>query len=444
MSILKKTNNISGLQLFQITRFTSFLIISIIFTKSHLTLSEIGVFELLLFFASAASYFWVTGLIHSFLPLYKNNNTFLFKEENKSPELFNAFLLLTFFSVLVFIIGISIKSDLSVFGYKGKIPYYFPLLLYILLSNPAALIEYIYLLRNKPDKIIQYGFLTFSLQLILVITPILLGYGIAFSVWSLVFVSALRIIWLIVLLIKYAEFTISFPFILEHLSLGMPLIISSLLSGSAQYVDGIIVSNKYDAASFAVFRYGAKELPFVVLLAAGLHSAMLPEFCTLDKMKQSLKTIKKKSARLMHILFPLSMIVLLFSKWLFAFMFNEHFTRGADVFMVYLLLICSRLLFPQTILIGLKKTKVVMIASIVNVIVNVTLSLMFLETYGLVGVALATVLAFVLEKMILIAYNYFKLDIKPEKYIPVGIYLVYTTAFLILFALIDHRIIFIQ
>ncbi|MCK5823761.1 MAG: hypothetical protein KAG95_07140, partial [Bacteroidales bacterium] len=145
MSILKKANNISGLQLFQISRFTSFLLISIIFTKSHLTLSEIGIFELLLFFASAASYFWVTGLIHSFLPLYKNNNTFLFKEENKSPELFNAFLLLCFFSLLIFIIGISIKNDLSVFGYKGKVPFYFPLLLYILLSNPAALIEYIYL-----------------------------------------------------------------------------------------------------------------------------------------------------------------------------------------------------------------------------------------------------------------------------------------------------------
>lgn len=444
MSLLKKTNNISGLQLFQITRFTSFLIISIVFTKSHLTLSEIGIFELLLFFASAASYFWVTGLIHSLLPLYKNNNTFLFKEENKSPELFNAFLLLSFFSILIFIIGISVKNNLSVFGYTGEIPFYYPLLLYILLSNPAALVEYIYLLRNKPDKIVLYGFLTFSLQLFLVITPVLLGYGITFSVWSLVFVSALRIIWLIVLLKKYAEIKLSFPFIFEHLSLATPLIISSLLSGSAQYIDGIIVSNKYDAASFAVFRYGAKELPFVVMLAAGLHSAMLPEFSPVEKIKQSLKKIKKKSARLMHILFPLSMIVLLFSKWLFNNLFNEHFTRGADVFMVYLLLVCSRLLFPQTILIGLKKTKVVMFASIINIIVNVSLSLMFLKTYGLVGVALATVVAFVLEKFILIAYNYFRLNINPKEYIPVRLYVAYSVAFLTLFVLIDHRIIFIQ
>ena len=443
MSILKKANNISGLQLFQISRFTSFLLISIIFTKSHLTLSEIGIFELLLFFASAASYFWVTGLIHSFLPLYKNNNTFLFKEENKSPELFNAFLLLCFFSLLIFIIGISIKNDLSVFGYKGKVPFYFPLLLYILLSNPAALIEYIYLLRNKPDKIITYGFITFSFQLVLVITPVLLGYGITFSVWSLVFVSALRIVWLIALLKKYAVFKISIPFLLEHLSLATPLIISSLLSGSAQYIDGIIISNKYDAASFAVFRYGAKELPFVVLLAAGLHSAMLPEFSTAKKLKQSLKTIKKKSARLMHILFPISIVVLLFSKWLFVALFNENFARGSDVFMVYLLLVCSRILFPQTILIGLKKTRVVMFASIINIIVNVSLSLMFLEKYGLVGVALATVFAFLLEKQILILYNYFALKINPNKYIPIGLYFAYTTLFVLIFVLIDHRIIFI-
>jgi len=443
LSILKKSNNISGLQLFQISRFTSFLLISIIFTKSHLTLSEIGLFELLLFFASAASYFWVTGLIQSFLPLYKNNNTFIFKEENKSPELFNAFLLLCFFSILIFIFGISIKNDLSVFGYKGKVPFYFPLLLYILLSNPAALVEYIYLLRNKPEKIISYGFFVFSLQLVLVITPVLMGYGITFSVWSLVFVSALRIVWLIALLKKYAVFKISIPFLLEHLSLATPLIISSLLSGSAQYIDGIIISNKYDAASFAVFRYGAKELPFVVLLAAGLHSAMLPEFSTTKKIKESLKTIKKKSARLMHILFPLSIVVLLFSKWLFVTMFNENFSRGSDVFMIYLLLVCSRILFPNTILIGLKKTRVVMLASIINIIVNVSLSLMFLEKYGLVGVALATVFAFLLEKQILILYNYFALKISPNKYIPIGLYFAYTIVFITIFVLIDHRIIFI-
>ena len=82
---------------------------------------------------------------------------------------------------------------------------------------------------------------------------------------------------------------ISWKFMKEHLYLGTPLIITSLISGSAQYTDGIIVSAVYrDPAMFAWFRYGAKEFPLVLLLANGLSNAMLPEFSTRSRMKESL------------------------------------------------------------------------------------------------------------------------------------------------------------
>ena len=67
----------------------------------------------------------------------------------------------------------------------------------------------------------------------------------------------------------------------EHLYLGLPLVITSLISGSAQYIDGIIVSAVYrHPERFARFRYGAKEFPLALMLANGLSSAMLPEFST--------------------------------------------------------------------------------------------------------------------------------------------------------------------
>ncbi len=110
-----------------------------------------------------------------------------------------------------------------------------------------------------------------------------MGYEIVYSVWGLIAISILRLIWLFFLLAKYAEIRFSFPFIKEHLRLGTPLIISALLSGSAQYIDGAIVSSKFDATTFAIFRYGAKEFPLVILLANGLSNAMLSEFSTSAK-----------------------------------------------------------------------------------------------------------------------------------------------------------------
>jgi hypothetical protein len=443
---IKVIDNISGLQSFQLMRFTIFLIISIVFTKSHLTKAEIGSWEMFLFIAGLISFFWVTGIIQSLLPLYHRNLTFRrFGEPGtgKSPEIFNAFLLLCFFSLLFFALGHSLKGSFSVFHFRGNVPYINLLLLYLLLSSPVCLIEYIYLLNNRSYRIFQYGLYTFSAQLFLVIAPILLGKDIIWSIYGLLIITGIRWIWLIILLRRYTEIKVSWGFMKEHLYLGLPLILASLISGSAQYTDGVIVSAVFhDPAKFAVFRYGAKEFPLVLLLANGLSNAMLPEFSTRSRTKEALEKLKLKSKRLMHLLFPSAMFIMLFTRWFYPRLFNPEFQRSADVFLVYTMLIIPRLVFPQTIVVGRKKTNITLIAAIIEISINIPLSLLMIKWgYNIVGVAVATFVVYTIEKIFLIGYVWKAMKIKPSEYIPVKIYGIYCFLISILFILIDHRII---
>ncbi|MCK7539101.1 MAG: hypothetical protein MZV63_53325 [Marinilabiliales bacterium] len=90
MARLKFIDNISGLQAIQLLRFSTFLIISIVFTKSHLSRAQIGNWELFLFISSLLSFFWVSGIIQSLLTLYNRNRTFREDGEaegRKSPEI---------------------------------------------------------------------------------------------------------------------------------------------------------------------------------------------------------------------------------------------------------------------------------------------------------------------------------------------------------------------
>jgi hypothetical protein len=303
-----------------------------------------------MFIVGLMNFFWVTGLIQSLLPLYNRNNTYRKFGENgprKSPEIFNAFLLLCIFSLLFFIMGHSIKNHFSVFHFSGNVPYINLLLLYMLLSSPVNLIEYIYLLNNRSYRIFQYGLYKYSAQLLLIILPIVFGKDIIWSIYGLLIITGVRWIWLLILLRRYTEMKISADFMKEHLYLGTPLIITSLISGSPQYIDGIIISTVYrDPAVFAWFRYGAKEFPLVLMLANGLSNAMLPEFSTREKMKESLEKIKSKSRQLMHILFPSAMAIMLICRWFYPRMFNPDFAKSADVFLVYSLMIIPRLVFP--------------------------------------------------------------------------------------------------
>jgi O-antigen/teichoic acid export membrane protein len=399
-----------------------------------------------LFIAGLITFFWVTGVIQSLLPLYHRNKTYRKLGDNgegKSPEIFNAFLLLCFFSLLVFGIGHSLKHSFSVFNITGNVPFLNLLLLYILLSSPVCLIEYIYLLNNRSYRIFQYGIYTFSVQLILIITPIILGKDLIWSVYGLLTVTVVRWIWLLILLRRYTEMKISFKFMKEHLYLGLPLVLTSLISGSAQYADGVIVSAVYrDPGMFAWFRYGAKEFPLVLMLASGLSNAMLPEFSTRSRMKESLAKIKAKSKNLMHICFPATMVVMLFARWIYPRMFTPEFQKSADVFLIYSLLAIPRLIFPQTVIVGRKKTHITLIAALLEIGFNIPLSLLMIKWgYNIVGVALATFIVYLIGKIYLAGYLWIKMKIKPAEYIPLKVYALYSLLLGVLFVLIDHRII---
>lgn len=444
MNLKKVFTNVGSLQLYQLMRFTTFLIISILFTKSQMSKTDIGLFEVFLFIAGFVSFFWVTGIIQSFLSLTHNNKTFNRQgamSKGKSPEIFNAFIILSFFSILVFLIGLGLRGNFAVYNVGGNSPYINLLLAYILLSNPSVLIEYIYLIRNKPNYIFIYGVITYGIQLVLVLYPVFSGMDFLWSLVGLVLISAIRMVWVLIMVFKYAKFEFSWGYMKEHLTLATPLIISALLSGSAQYIDGIVITRTLSAESFAIFRYGAKEFPLTIILANGLSSALISEFGKQGGLNKSMDAIRHQSRRLMHFLFPISIVVMIFSRWFYPIIFNEEFIRSADVFMMYLLLIIPRLIFPQTILIGLKKTKVILVASSIEIVLNVLLSIYLVRYYGTVGVALATVIVYIFEKAFLVGYNHYGLNIPPKRYIPVKTYFVYTILIILTFVLIDHRVI---
>ncbi len=426
-----------------------FLIISIVFTKNsltHLTTEQIGQWEMFMFIAGLITFWWVTGIIQSLLPLYHRNRTYHKMGDNgtsKSPEIFNAFILLCIFSLFFFILGHSLKSNFSVFRFSGNVPYINLLLVYILLSSPVCLIEYIYLLNNRSYRIFQYGLYTFTAQLIFIIAPLLFGKDIIWSIYGLLLITLFRWVWLIILLRRYTEMKISVEFMKEHLYLGTPLILTTLISGSAQYTDAVIISVVYrDPAIFAWFRYGAKEFPLVLMLANGLSAAMLSEFSTRERMKESLAKIRAKSKRLMHILFPVTILMMLLSRWIYPVIFNAEFHKSASIFLVYALLIIPRLVFPQTIIVGRKKTHITLFAAILELALNIPLSLLMIKwEYGLVGVALSTFMVYTISKFFLAGYLWVKMNIKPSEYIPLRLYAFYCVLISVVFILIDHRII---
>jgi O-antigen/teichoic acid export membrane protein len=144
----------------------------------------------------------------------------------------------------------------------------------------------------------------------------------------------------------------------------------------------------------------------------------------------------------MHLLFPATMLMMLIARWLYPLMFRHDFEKSSGIFLVYALLIIPRLVFPQTIIIGRKKTHITLIAAVIEIVVNIALSMLMIKWgYKLVGVAVSTFIAYIISNLFLVLYVWFKMKIKPAEYIPLKVFAIYSFLIGILFILIDHRII---
>ena len=364
----------------------------------------------MLFLGSVLSFFWLSGLTQSLLANYQ--------PKEKSKEFFNAFLVLSGVSVLVFI---AFRLLITPYSFMANNPevlaHYATFSFYLLFIGPSFLAEYILLLKEKSKGLALYGIVAFGTQLAAVVLPIAYGYGLEMAVQGLVFSSIVRFIITIGLLIKYAEFKVDGGFIQQFLITAGPLMAATLLSGSAEYLDGFIVSKYFDEGTFAVYRYGAKEFPLVLLMANAFSNGMVPKVAQLG-LKGAMQTIKKESRQLMHLFFPISIGFMVLSDWAYPLLFNPEFAESAAVFNVYLLLVVSRLVFPQTLLIGLKKTKIIMSVAALELAVNFGLSIFFVNQFGLVGIAFATVIASILDKLVLMFMLQTSEGVSPINYWP--------------------------
>ncbi len=408
---------VRALQVFQVMRFGAFFLTGILFAKLGLGAYSIGLYESLLFLGSLLSFFWLSGFTQSLLVHYR--------PAEKSSEFFNAFLVLLGCSVLVFVAFRLLVTPFSFLANNPEIlAYYGTFSFYVVLIGPVYLVEYILLLKEKAKSLVAYGVFSFGTQLAFITLPILMGYGLEEAIIGLTLSAALRFLVLVGLLLKYAEFRLNPDFLVSFIRTAAPLIVGALFAGSAEYFDGLIVSHYFDEKAFAVFRYGAKEFPLVLLLASAFSNGMVPKVS--QNLTAGLSEIRQGSVRMMHAFFPISVGLMLVSGWLYPQLFSAEFAQSAAVFNVYLLLVISRVVFPQTLLIGLRHAKAIMMVSIIELLLNISLSLLFVQWFGLVGVAYATVLAFAVEKLMLMGILYRKEGISPVSYWPWKEHLAYS------------------
>lgn len=380
-------------QAFQVMRYGALLLTGAAFAHGGLGTFGIGVYEGLVFLGSLLSFWWLSGITQGCLATATLTN------EGRSSDIFNVFVVLSVAGVLLLVLFRTLVTPFTFLTNKPDLlAFYATYGWYLALITPVYLIEQVLLLRKEAKGLVAYGVVAFGSQVVLMALPIFLGHGLDMALQGLLIVTFGRYVLLWVLLVQWAEFRIDKAYLIRFWSHVWPLALGTLLSGSSEYIDGLIVGRYFDEETFATYRYGAKELPLSLILAAAFSNSLVPAVVQRGVAAVAVE-IRTSGRRLMHLFFAVGSVFMFAGPFIYPLAFNTDFSASVPVFCTYLLLIIPRSVFPQTLLIGAGHSKVIMTSSAMELIVNVGVSLMLLPHLGTTGIALGTVVAAFIDKI---------------------------------------------
>lgn len=394
--------------------------------KLHYSQDEIGDFEWFVFLANSVSFFWSLGLKNAFMSYFPGQS-----EGDKRKLIFNI-------GILFIGLGLFSGCGLAIFSivkYGVLYEHFGPLILFVVLGISATLTEHILIVLDKSRKLFVYGIVSYTIYLCLLTFTAISQDSIDISqlIYSLVIWAILRFIYLLFIIYKEGSSQWDYSLLKKFVLFGSPLIVHVLLGGGMEFIDGFLVDAFYERADFTVFRYGARELPINTIFISALASAAIP-FAVTD-LGTTLVDIRSRLSRLMHWLFPLSAMLIVLSPYIFTTVYSEEYLVSAQVFSIYLLIISSRILLPQVILYANHKNTVLMWVALLEIIINVSFSLILMQYFGLLGIAFATVLAYLVQKIVLIIYNKKILKVPLKDYIDIRLYFLYSILLYLTFVL---------
>lgn len=424
---------VRAMQFYHLSRRGAVLLAGIVLAKSGLSLEIIGIYETLMFLAMVFSFFWVESFIKGYLSLYET-----WEDHQQRRSIFSIYLLYVLVSlILCAFLWVGQAQILNFFTGSSSLKYLVWLVAYLILFQPTGLTAFVLQLRRKTQAVFTYAVINTILFILCFCSPLILGYDLEHAMKGLVLYGGVMHLYTLIILGRLWLPSFDRILIYRLLVVSAPIILYTIVQSFAGVFDAWLVNHTYgDKASFAIFRFGARELPLVLPLVVGVSNLALP---MINKSRtEGLDLIKKESGKLLNILFPISAVLILFSHDLFEIVYNEEFRSSAAIFNVYLLLIIPQMLYPQTVLMAERKNKILVYIGICEVVLNVILSVWFVGQYGMVGIAYGTFVAFLFEKIALIFWTEQKLGVRAMSYTPMTKFLVYSVLLLVLYLVVGY------
>jgi O-antigen/teichoic acid export membrane protein len=262
--------------------------------------------------------------------------------------------------------------------------------------------ENMWLAQRRVGAVFAYTTGRLAARIITVVTAAWLTSDVQVIIWSLITLEAVRFL---ASLIAWAHFRQHGPRRLEsgwreQLRFCGPAGAAHVLTGLNKSMASLYVTKLLGPVGLAHYSIGTYIRPIVQVFRNSLSDALLPEMASQLRSaqhKDSLLPWRRMTIMAAILLIPAAVVLSRFADTVVVTLFGNEYRQAVPVFQIYLLALLREIVDFAVPLRAINRTTPLMYGNLLSIVVNVVFLAILLPTVGLIGAAMAIIIARVID-----------------------------------------------
>lgn len=303
-----------------------------------------------------------------------------------------------------------------------------PILIIFAFVVPFNVMGILFLVTLTSFKKIEYYVLTkniFESIILIIVTIILLYFG--FGLYGATFAYAVAIISTFLISFYFVEQKTfqffrtklkSIPLKRELLNFSWPSMLSGILGMVVGWTDVLMIGYFLSVSEVGIYNAALPTAALMFIIPGALVSLFLPTVTELYSKgkRQELENVYKTTTKWIFFAnFPLFLLMIIFSRQILRTLFGHEYIPAALALSILSFGYFGSSLFQtsSTILLMIKKTRLLLYISIITAGLNVILNYTLIPAYGMVGGAVATGFSLLISGILYVFFVYRFMKIQP-------------------------------
>jgi O-antigen/teichoic acid export membrane protein len=284
--------------------------------------------------------------------------------------------------------------------------YMLPLGIFIFVYVNVDFWEHMWLAQRRVGAVFAYTTGRLIARIVTVVTAAWLSGDVQVIIWSLVTLETLRFLASLIAWARYRQggHRLESGW-REQLRFCAPIGAAHVLVGLNKSMGSLYVAKMLGPVGLAHYAIGTYMRPVIAVLRNSLSDALLPEMSSQLRSAQhadSLLLWRRMTVVAAILLIPAAVLLGRFADTIVVTLFGEDYQRAVPVFQIYLLVLFREIVDFAVPLRAINRTTPLMYGNFVSIVVNAIFLAILLPTVGLIGAAIAFVIARMIEGSYLI------------------------------------------